>query len=394
MSKVFSSVTIQKKDRIDEYGTLTDQTNLMAGGKFSDWIKLLVENGGIEWKYYKRLLFVLKTSAMTAPFKIWESLRYHSVIHKTPVDHDPIFIIGHWRSGTTHLHNLLAQDPRWGFFTTFQMFAPEMCLVLPDKMKRKFAEKVPESRWFDNMAMHVNGPQEDDIGLVNMTNYAWHFYFAFPKSLHRYLQRGLLNVSRSEIEEWKKTYMQLVRRATYLANGKQLLLKNPTHFGRISTVLELFPNAKFIHIVRDPYTLLLSVRNLHRWSLRYHRMQDISDEQVDGNIVKLYRAFFKKYLVERPLIPKENLYEIKFEDVRDDPLGHLYKIYEHFGFNNKNVLTRWNKYLNSIKNYKQNSYRLTDYDIQLVNENMKFVMEEYGYKKKASKKTEHRYVID
>jgi len=56
-------------------------------------------------------------------------MRYSRVLNETPVPEDPVFIVGHWRTGSTFLHQLMAQDPRMTTPTLFQVALPEQFLV-------------------------------------------------------------------------------------------------------------------------------------------------------------------------------------------------------------------------------------------------------------------------
>ena len=58
------------------------------------------------------------------PFYQFERLIHARAINDLELPSDPIFIIGHWRSGTTHLHNLFSQDPQFGSINFLQTALP------------------------------------------------------------------------------------------------------------------------------------------------------------------------------------------------------------------------------------------------------------------------------
>ena len=41
--------------------------------------------------------------------------RYEKLLANKPLEHDPVFILGHWRSGTTFVHNVLSCDKHFGY---------------------------------------------------------------------------------------------------------------------------------------------------------------------------------------------------------------------------------------------------------------------------------------
>jgi hypothetical protein len=78
-----------------------------------------------------------------------------------------IFIIGHWRTGTTLLHELLTLDEGFTAPSTIECFAPALCLALGWLLRRlKFF--LPANRPMDNMLLGWDQPQEDEFALMNL----------------------------------------------------------------------------------------------------------------------------------------------------------------------------------------------------------------------------------
>ncbi|NHJ32092.1 MAG: sulfotransferase, partial [Asgard group archaeon] len=71
------------------------------------------------------------------PFRLFERLFSARKIKKMKFTEPPIFILGHWRNGTTHLHNLMTQDERFAYFTIFRMVHPHVFLYW-EKLFRPF----------------------------------------------------------------------------------------------------------------------------------------------------------------------------------------------------------------------------------------------------------------
>ncbi|EDX85818.1 hypothetical protein S7335_3521 [Synechococcus sp. PCC 7335] len=84
---------------------------------------------GIHPKYLLRLLWMITSSFVSWPLRLAEKLFYGRKIAQTQIKHSPIFMIGHWRSGTTYLHNLMTQAPRFGYFSMYQAIAPDCSLI-------------------------------------------------------------------------------------------------------------------------------------------------------------------------------------------------------------------------------------------------------------------------
>lgn len=101
-------------------------------------------------------------------FRYLEGNHFEKKIEKTKIDQPPVFIIGFWRSGTTVLHNMMCQNPDFGFVNTFQGVFPNDCFM-NQWWIRGFAKLLlPDTRPGDNMPFDFSFPQEEEIALGNM----------------------------------------------------------------------------------------------------------------------------------------------------------------------------------------------------------------------------------
>ncbi|MBK8093462.1 MAG: sulfotransferase [Verrucomicrobiaceae bacterium] len=194
-----------------------------------------------------------------------ERLLYDRAIRAHQLSAPPIFIIGHARSGTTHLHNLLALDPRFAFISYLQTSLPRqfMCITRPELALLRAA--LPATRGMDNVRMTLESAQEEEMALGILGDICSYKCFYFPRRLiHHFSESVLLeNVPAEKLQRFKDTYRMLVKKISYAAGGsRQILFKNPTSTCRIPLLLELFPDARFIHIVRDPHEVFHSMQKL------------------------------------------------------------------------------------------------------------------------------------
>ena len=176
------------------------------------------------------------------------------------------------------------------------------------------------------------------------------------------------------------TFMRLVKVSLWNTNGTQYLSKNPPHTGRVKTLLEMFPNAKFIYLKRNPYTVFESTRSFFTNTIQPLRLQDITNEQIEANFIEVYRRLFYKYEEEKHLIPEGNLVEVKFEDFEADAMAmteHIYKSLSIPGF--EAAAPAISQYIGGKKGYKKNKYKYDDRTVRLVEENWKFALDQWGY---------------
>ena len=187
-------------------------------------------------------------------------------------------------------------------------------------------------------------------------------------------------LSDQDLAEWTDTYLTILRKATLRTGGRRLVLKNPANSGRIRTLLELFPDAKFIHIHRNPYDVFLSTRWVYRTILPRSQVQETRQDQVDAYILRFYAQLVQSFLEDKALIPAGNLVEVRFEDLEVAPLDQLRRVYEGLslpGFAEAEPAFR--AYLTSVAGYQKNRYELTDDAITKVNRHWKFAFDEWDY---------------
>jgi hypothetical protein len=364
---------------LDENGLHPDRSTPLALASFGNWLRLASEFG-VEPKFWRRAMFISLASPVTGPLRWYDRIRYGHA-SKTPLSQPPLFIIGHPRSGTTHLHYLLARDDQWGYINSYQVMAAGFSLVARDRIKPVLSRFIPPTRMTDNMRLDADTPQEAENALANLTPYSFYHYFMFPTRVQEHLRRTMLDgIPARELARWKETYIKILRRATFLAGGRRLLDKNPVHIGRIGTVLEMFPDAKFIHIYRDPYVVFLSNVKLHRTLTCYFRLRELDGRALEENILLLYEGLMQRYLEERHLIPQGNLVDVRYEELDADPLAELGRIYGELdlpGFAEAEGAFR--DYVESIADYQKNVYTLTDDARRKVNHRWGFAFDALGY---------------
>jgi hypothetical protein len=345
-------------------------------------MKLTLMNGSIPLKYYPRIFLVTLVSIFGAPFRFYESRRLNKVIHQTKISKPPIFILGHWRTGTTHLHNLLCQNPQFGFVSMLQATFPKS-FMSTDVFKNLMEKILPEKRPMDNMKMGVFRGQEEEMALINLFPYSFYNAFYFPLQMKElfYKYVRFKSVSDSILKQWKKTYYSLLQKATLFMEGKQLVLKNPPNTARIRQLLDLFPDAKFIHIYRNPYEVYASTRNFFKKAIEGFMLQRVSDNQIEENLFWLYKQMMRSYFSEKKLIPSGNLIEVKFENLEKNPMQVLETIFTRFKLNNfEKIREKMRSYIESIKDYKKNVYTLTKRLIDKIYNNWGFTIDKWDYK--------------
>jgi len=344
----------------------------------------LLRRHGVDSRYRRRARSRLIFSALVEPLRWYERLRFGRRLRNTQIERDPIFLLGYGRSGTTHLHYLFWQDPRFGFVTNYQANMHPIALMGRGWLERFFADKIPSKRPMDNVAISLDAPQEEEIALVNATQHAPLHFMSFPRSLPESYDRYVCNLGSDadDLRAWKRSYMEVLRKATLLSGGKRLVLKTPTNTGRIEVLLELFPDARFVNIVRNPYRVYQSMRNMYRKILPGQTLHELDWEAIDIFTRDAYVKLMKRYLEQRKAIAPGRLFELRYEDLDARPLEILPGIYEALDLGDfESVRPRMERYLASLGKFEKNSFDFPSDVIETVNEHWGFALEALGYER-------------
>jgi hypothetical protein len=352
--------------------------NSMIGCRTKDWWSY-ISRYSFEWKYFSRAFLGTLIVLIGIPFRMWERFRVGKKIENTQIHESPVFIIGHWRGGTTLLHNLLSKDKQFGYTTYLQGLFPHSFLT--NNFFAWIAKNImPSKRPMDNMDININSPQEEELILMCQSGHSIYNMWVAPKNqMEVWKQYGRLEDPHYR-KLWSDGYIQMLKTSTFNFKGKRLLLKNPPNTARIPYLIEQFPNAKFIHIYRNPYQVYASTYKLYRDVLNFFQFHDEVEEDVDNNILEIYKDVYDSYNTHKHLIPKENLLEVKFEDFVKDKEKGLKEIYEKLNLGDYSKMEpTYKEYLSSIKSYKKNKLRNDDEVIDIVNKHWAFAFKDFGY---------------
>jgi len=321
-------------------------------------------------------------SAIVEPLRRYERLRYGRQLQTTRVHDAPVFILGYGRSGTTHLHNLLWQDPRLGVVSNYQATTQPFALSGRGWLERRLATLIPARRPMDNVALTPDSPQEEEIALLNSTEHSPLHFMSFPRALPALYDRYVCDLGRDTAARtgFTAAYLDVLRKATIFSGGKRLVLKTPTNTARIPLLSELFPAARFIHIARSPHRVYQSMRHMYRTILPAQVLQELNWEDIDAWTIAAYQAVMRRYLDDRKRIPTGRLFETRFEELEARPLEVLHDAYDTLGLGSFDVaLPHVERYLHSLGTFEKNRFDFPADVVETVNQHWGFALEAFGY---------------
>ena len=360
----------------------TPSLQMFAFAPLGVWADILARGGGIESRYIGRAAQALLSSALSAPVRVYEKLRYSREISRVRLHESPIFIMGYGRSGTTHLHNLLVQDPEHICITTFQAMAPGLFLSGRRWLKPFMARHMPSVRPMDNVAVSVDAPQEEEIAIANMSRMSMLHHLSVPKKQEEFFRRYVLfeGLGERERRQWKRLYLEMLRKATLAAGGGRLVLKSPTNLGRVPALLEMFPRARFVHIHRNPYEVFPSILNLYRRLLPAQQLHTVDHDTIKKKLLAHYRLMFERFYQDVALIPEGHFTEIRFDDLDREPIGTLESLYETLDLGPfERTRTHVESYLTSLGRFKKNRFEPDPILMKEVEEHWGFAINRWGY---------------
>ena len=373
----------------DETGK-KDRTHLivkeepLAGMSLRNVFHLLWQNKFVvSPKYWLRFWYAMALSSVTLPLRIVERIRFNRKIKKTEVKQDPIFIIGHYRTGTTYLMTLMAHDKTKGYVSNLEGYAPHFFLAFHKLTKKLIDMSLPEQRPMDDVIMGSDEPTEEEYSIGAMSPYGFYNGFIFPRNFKFYSNyNSFEKCSPKDVEKWKKVYQFFVKKMTLKYEGRQLFLKNPTTTYRIPHILKMYPNAKFIHLYRNPYTMYPSSVRFFREVFAIYALQTWKDEDLQQGILDNYREMYEKFNEDRKLIPKGNLVEVQYEKFIENPMFFMEKIYKELKIDGYEEYKKdFENYVASQKTYKPNVHNVSNDVISRVNKHWDFIREQHGYEK-------------
>ncbi len=319
-------------------------------------------------------------SVLNSSLALLQRVFYERSIRQTELAGPPVFVLGHWRSGTTLLHELLVLDQSFTFPNTYACFSPNHFLISEWWLKFLLSSFLPKQRPMDNMRIGWDLPQEDEWALCNMGLPSPYFKVMFPnETMVDKAYQTLVELPDEQRQLWQQKLLWLMKSLT-VRDYKPIVLKTPLHTFRVASLLEIFPDAKFIHITRDPFEVFSST--VHTWKrmYKYHGLQVPTYEHLEEEVLQTFIEMFEAFDKDQSSIPIRQFYQLSYEQLSANPTESLTRIYTHFGFPiTQQASDAWNGYVSSTKHYEKNRHHLTGEQQQVIVTRWRAYFEQYGY---------------
>lgn len=289
----------------------------------------LITSYPVDRKYWWRCFISGVVSLVAEPFRWYQQLVYQSRLKKIPMPESPLFILGHWRSGTTLMHNLICQDKQFAYVTTYQGVFVNVFFSGRWLFRNLMKALMPEKRAIDHVKLAAGLPQEEGFALANLGSFAFYNYWYFPDHWQEFYQTYIACQKLSVKAQAKlhRRYKLLVAQSLVFHQRPGFVSKNPPNTGRITQILEMFPNAKFIYLYRHPMKVFQSTLDFFAETLPALQLQSLSEDALREMVFGFYENLIRDYEAQKTLIPEGHLIEVRYEDFIAEPLGTLEQIY-------------------------------------------------------------------
>lgn len=323
-----------------------------------DWLRLLRENRLAIGKGYRDRAWALTVISMRNSWiKRREDARFGAQVERATI-HPPIFIVGHWRSGTTLIHELLTLDEQFTYPNLFQVANPHICLTMEQTVEAAMADEAAQRRPMDNMEVTFRSPGEDEAALSMVSLRSPLIGWAFPHNETFYDRfHTFADTEPADSAAWRAAVRWFFKKLT-LRCDKPLVLKSPIHTARVRLLLELFPQARFIHIYRNPYTVFRSTQQLYAKAVPFSHLQAPDPATIDDGILRRYTTMYRAFFDDQRLIPPGQFHELCFEEVERDMVGQLGQTYEALGLRGFDTLRpKLEQYAQAKTRYQKNTHQ-------------------------------------
>jgi hypothetical protein len=343
-------------------------------------LRCFEEYGWPEARFAVRAASLLTICSLRTPLHHLEQWRVRARVESQAFIAPPLFVIGHWRSGTTHLHRLLCQDPQFGFITLMQAAFP--LDFLTSVAEPLLAVLLPPTRQVDAMTIMTDSPWEEEMALACLCPLSFFHSFYFPRNARRIYRAAVHfdGVAPNEVHAWWRDYRYFLQKVQSTQPFRRLVIKNPANSARVAALREQFPGAKFIHIHRHPERVFASTLLLHREAQAAWGLQKSDATELPEIVLANYDDLITACFAQTESLPAHELIEIGLSDLEIDPIGTLRRIYVQLQIDEFEAAAPiFQNYLREIGPFAQNRLQLGENERSAVRERLARVYERYGY---------------
>tara|TARA_R110000823_G_scaffold171736_9_gene304216 strand:+ start:62063 stop:63316 length:1254 start_codon:yes stop_codon:yes gene_type:complete len=272
---------------------------------------------------------------LSTRLRVVQTLARHPEILREEI-RAPMVIVGLPRSGTSILYELLAQDPAVGVPLMWEALQPcpppeatsydtDARIATADRLFTQWNRVAPAFA-----SMHeMRGDIPAECGLLMAST----FISDHNASLHQTPSYAawLAKADYRPVYEYHKKVLQILQ---WKNPRERWLLKAPEHQVHLDTLLAVYPDARIVQTHRDPLKCMASATSL-MGTLYAMRSDKPFDARLFENIImgEATAQRLEHVMAQRDagIVPASSIADSRYQDLMDDPMGRIERIYAHFG---------------------------------------------------------------
>lgn len=316
------------------------------------------------------------------PFSTVERIAMRSRLPDLDAMPAPIFILGHWRSGTTHLYNIMSKSGAFGFVPPVATGLPWDLFGIARVFAPLLERALPEHRFIDNIPVNPDSPQEDEIAMANMSDLSFYHGIYLPRAFSEFLRRGLFfdGCEEREIEGWRRRFTYFLRKLYLYQGERTLLIKNPVYTGRLAMLMDMFPDAKFVHIHRNPYEVFVSMRNFYKKLFAEFSLQGYDHIDIDETILSVYLRMMTALERDCADLPRDRFIELRYAELDQNPLGAVEQVYSALNLPGFDAARpNFEAYLASVGGFEKNKFAYSSEAAAKVEDRLGYFLRKWAY---------------
>ena len=246
----------------------------------------------------------------------------------------PVFIVGIPRSGSTFLHELMAEDPANRAPRVWEVMFPVSSNQDGNRERERKILKTERCLWwFRRLARKADsvypmraGTPHECVAIHSYTLLSEEFVSTCRVPGY---EQFLRTVDRKEAYVWEKRFLQALQ---YGSEPKRWVLKSPDHVHSLGSLFSVFPDAAIIQTHRNPVQVLRSSSELTRVLQGLYAWPGDMEELVarEARMLAEGTQNFIQFRDDHPELA-DRFIDLKYSDLVSDPLAEVARVYRHLG---------------------------------------------------------------
>jgi len=307
-----------------------------------------VLRGSLTWRrgaYTAGFALAYTTLLGAVSFARWLDSWFYPEFRRTSIP-SPLFVVATPRSGTTFLHHLLSLDTER--FTSFKLYQTVLPSIVLDRLidqvdaldrqtelgLNHLVDAIDQRMFTDWDDIHRVGLRafEEDENLFLYALASPALYLLFPHIQQLPELANVRSFGAAAVERLAHDYRESVRRLLYVSEGPRTpLLKTVLLPSRLEVAETAFPDARYIHVIRDPRQAIPSAVSMFHRMWQSHSPEIAASSEDTRALGRMFVEHYRLLAEQRRSLPRDRVVTVRYEALVEDPVASVERIYRRLG---------------------------------------------------------------